>query len=270
MKKALRILYASLAFCFAAAYMVPLVHAEDGAARIGIVIMHGKGGSPNGHVAELASALEKQGILVANLEMPWSGKREYDVDVSAADKEVENTLTALREKGAKKLFVAGHSQGGLFALRFGGGHLVDGIIAIAPGGNVNSPSFREKLGSSVDEAKRLIAEGKGNEKNQLSDYEGSRGLFYVTTTPATYLTWFDPSGEMNQLNAVKHMKPEIPVLYICPLRDYPALSKVKQQMFDALPKNQMSKLYEPDSSHLDAPTASIKEIIEWTATVSIK
>src|SRR5688572_23963768 len=38
---------------------------------IGIVIMHGKGGSPTGLVAGLARALEEGGYLVANLEMPW-------------------------------------------------------------------------------------------------------------------------------------------------------------------------------------------------------
>ena len=48
---------------------------EAGAAKIGIVVMHGKGGSPARFVSDIASALEGQGFLVANLEMPWSGKR---------------------------------------------------------------------------------------------------------------------------------------------------------------------------------------------------
>lgn len=237
---------------------------NTGAGKIGVVVMHGKGGAPTKFVAELASALEGQGFLVANLEMPWSGKREYDVDVAAAEAEVESALSGLRAKGAQKVFVAGHSQGGLFALYFGDKHAVDGIIAIAPGGNVASKLYEDKLGEYVARARQLVAAGKGQEKARFADYEGSRGTFPVVTTAAAYLSWFDPAGAMNQTAAVRGMNPAVPVLFIAPTHDYPGLLKVKQQMFDALPKNPRTKLYEPDSSHLNAPTASIKAIVEWT------
>jgi len=241
---------------------------ETSAIKIGIVLMHGKGGSPTQHVSDLAAALERKGVLVANLEMPWSGRRNYDVDVSSAEREVESALTSLRGKGAQKLFVAGHSQGGLFALYFGGKHVVDGIIAISPAGNVANAVFREKLGDSVEMARKLIAEGKGEAKVRLSDYEGSKGTYPITTTPAAYLSWFDPDGAMNETIAIKNMNPAIPVLFIVPTNDYPGLLKVKQSMFDSLPKNQFSKLYEPNSSHLGGPSASIEEITQWTAAVA--
>lgn len=234
---------------------------------IGIVIMHGKGGSPTGYVSTMASSLEEKGYLVANLEMPWSGRRAYDVSVSVAEKEVEAALRMLRSNGAKKLFVAGHSQGGLFVLYFGGRHEVDGVIAIAPGGDVNNSTFREKLGASVELARKFIAEGKGNEKTKFYDYEGTKGITAVTTTPAAYLSWFDPDGAMNQTMAVKTINPRVPVLYIGPTGDYPGLRKVKQSMFNALPNNPLTKLYEPDSSHLDAPSASRDEIVRWTTDV---
>lgn len=95
--------------------------AEANPMRIGVVLMHGKGGAPTRLVADLAASLESRGWLVANLEMPWSGRRDYDVEVGAAEREVETALQGLRDKGAQKLFVAGHSQGGVFALYFGGG-----------------------------------------------------------------------------------------------------------------------------------------------------
>lgn len=235
--------------------------------KIGIVLMHGKGGSPTKFVADLASSLEGQGMLVANLEMPWSGNRNYDVDISAAEGEVESALKTLRDKGAQKLFVAGHSQGGIFALYFGGKHAVDGVIAIAPGGNVGSPTFREKLADSVALARKLVAEGKGGEKTRLMDYEGSHGTYPVNAAPSTYLTWFDPDGAMNQMIAVEKINPAVPVLFVAPTNDYPGLRKTKQQMFDVLPKNPATKLYEPDSNHLNAPSASFKEIVEWADAV---
>lgn len=254
----------TLVLLMLAALTPAAAYSETGAGKIGIVVMHGKGGSPTRLVADLAAALEGQGFLVANLEMPWSGRRDYDVDVAAAEAEVESELSALRAKGAQKVFVAGHSQGGLFALYFGDKHVVDGIIAIAPGGNVASRLYHDKLGEYVDRARKLIAEGKGQEKTRFADYEGSRGTYPIVTTPAAYLSWFDPAGAMNETAAVRGMNTAVPVLFIAPTHDYPGLLKVKQEMFDALPKNPHTKLYEPDSSHLNAPTASTKEIVEWT------
>jgi len=136
--------------------------AQNPSSAIGVVIMHGKGGSPTRFVAGLASFLEQKGYLVANLEMPWSGSREYNATVEAAEKEVDAAIDSLRAKGAVKVFVAGHSQGGLFAIYYGGKHPVDGIIAIAPGGNVATPIYRREVGPSVEQARRLIADGKGN------------------------------------------------------------------------------------------------------------
>src|SRR4051812_36103419 len=132
--------------------------AQAPSSAIGVVIMHGKGGSPSGFVSNLASSLEQKGYLVANLEMPWSGRREYDVGVDVAESEIDTALASLRAKGASKVFVAGHSQGGLFAIHYGGKHPVDGIIAIAPGGNVANPIFRMELGQFVEQARKLVAE----------------------------------------------------------------------------------------------------------------
>jgi len=241
--------------------------AAQSSSAIGIVVMHGKGGSPTRYVSDLASSLEEKGYLVANLEMPWSGRRNYDVNVDAAEKEVQSALDTLRSKGAKRLFVAGHSQGGLFALYFGGKDLVDGVIAIAPGGSVNHPIVREKLGESVELARKLIAAGKSGEKTSFLDYEGSRGTYRITTTPIAYLSWFDPDGAMSLPKAVKAMNPRIPVLYIVPTGDYPVLLKAKQLMFSSLPSNPLTRLYEPDSDHLGAPSASRDEVVRWTTEV---
>jgi pimeloyl-ACP methyl ester carboxylesterase len=238
--------------------------------KMGIVIMHGKGGSPMRNVADLASALEAKGYLVANLDMPWSARRDYDASVSAAEAEVESALANLRSKGATRLFVAGHSQGGLFTLYFANKHVVDGIIAIAPGGNVGSPVFQEKLGPAVADAGKMIAEGKGNEKARYSDYEGSKGITPVNTTAALYVDWFNPEGAMNQLAATKNVNPRIPVLFIAPKSDHPGLSMIKQEMFGALPANPLTVMYEPNATHVGAPSASIAEIVRWTTESSAR
>lgn len=251
--------------CFSTTF----VHGDVLAAtpKIGIVIMHGKGGSPSNHVSELARFLESNGYLVANLEMPWSKKRDYDVNVSAAEEEVETALSSLRSKGAHKLFVAGHSQGGLFALHFAGKHAVDGIICIAPGGNVGSKVFREKLSDSVARAKQLVAEGKSDKKTNLEDFESQKGTYAVMTTPTMYLTWFDPDGAMNMARAARVVNPQVPILWLVAERDHPGLRKVNIPMFEALPKNKHTRLHEPKSDHLGAPSASRDEITRWISEV---
>ena len=246
---------------------VPLAALAQGE-PIGIVIMHGKGGSPTGLVADLARALEGRGYLVANLDMPWSGRRNYDVPVSRAEQEVETALAGLRGKGAKKVFVAGHSQGGAFAAHLAGRLSVDGIIAIAPGGDVSNRVYRENVGESLARARKLVAEGKGNEPAGLEDYEGSRGAYSVTAIPAAYLTWFDPGGAMNMNRAARAANPQVPILWIVPKRDYPGLLKTTLPLFRTLPRNPLTRLYEPDADHRGAPTAAADEIARWTQEVA--
>lgn len=235
---------------------------------LGVVVMHGKGGSPTGLVAGLAASLQEQGALVSNREMPWSGNRQYDVDVAAAEKEVDAALEDLRAKGARRLFVVGHSLGGLFALHYAGKGRVDGVVAIAPAGSAGSRILQEQLGASVQRARELVAEGKGGDKARLDDFETSRGRYVVITAPAAYLSWFDPEGAMNQVRASKRLDRRVPVLFIVPTDDYPALVRIKQQVFALLPRNPLTRLYEPDASHAGAPTASRDEIARWMAEVA--
>jgi len=234
---------------------------------IGVAIMHGKGGLPTRHVAELETFLVEKNFLVANLEMPWSGRRDYDVDVAAAEAELKTALEALRGKGAEKLFVAGHSQGGMFALYFAGRNLVDGAIAIAPGGYADGPLTRQKLAESVDAARQLIVAGKASEKARLLDFEGAKGTYPIIVKPDIYLTWFDPEGAMTTETSIKKMAAQIPVLFIVPTNDHPGLLRVKQPLFDALPKHPQTRLYEPRADHLGAPSASCEEIDRWIREV---
>jgi esterase/lipase len=237
---------------------------------MGIVIMHGKAGSPSKHVADLAKALKKAGYLVANIEMPWSGKRNYDVSTEAAEMEIEKALASLRADGAQKVFVSGHSQGGGFALHFGGKHQVDGIICIAPGGNISdrSPVYNKFLAPSIEKAKQLVAEGKGDKKTTLKDYEASRNTYSIKTVPSAYLTWFDPNGAMSMFRAAKQMNSQVPVLWMVAEKDYPQLITLNAQIYPNIPSNPLSRTYTPKSDHLGAPEASIEEIIRWTTEVA--
>jgi pimeloyl-ACP methyl ester carboxylesterase len=235
---------------------------------IGVVIMHGKGGSPTGLVADLASSLEKKGFLVANLDMPWSEKRNYDVTAEQGEQEVETALAGLRKNGAKNVFVIGHSQGGVFALHLAGKIAADGFVTIAPGGSTANRYFYERISDSLARAKELVAAGKGNEPAELYDYENARGNYPVKSTPAVYVTWFDPAGAMSEERAVKVVNPRVPVLWVGPTRDYPGLLKFSLPLYRELPKHPLTRLYEPNADHRGAPAAAADEIARWTREVA--
>lgn len=244
--------------------------AQDTAPKTGIVVMHGKGGSPERLVNVLSEGLESKGLLVASLEMPWAGRRNYDVDVATAEREVSAALETLRGKGARKLFVAGHSQGAVFGLHYASKHPLDGLVIIAPGGNVATRFYQGKVGASVARARDLVAAGKGGERGDFDEFEGGKGNWTVSTTAAIYLSWFDPDGAMNQEKSSQALPKSLPVLHVAPTSDYPALLRAKQSMFDALPDHPLKKLYEPDADHRGAPAAAVDEIARWTAAVTAR
>lgn len=236
------------------------------ASEVGVVVMHGKGGQPGRFVSELTAALEGEGFRVASLEMPWSARREYDVDMKAATDELFHALDVLRANGARKFFVAGHSQGAVFALQYAAGHKVDGIAAIAPGGLVDSSLFARMLGSHVARARRMVAEGRGSDKAGFADYEGSRGVRPVTTSAAIYLDWFDPEGAHTSRVFGSVLK-GTPVLFVSPTRDYLFLRGIRERNFAALPAHPLTRMVEPEADHLHAPGAAAPHVIAWIREV---
>jgi dienelactone hydrolase len=237
------------------------------APQIGIVVMHGKGGAPNKFVNVLADGLTAKGLLVANIEMSWSKSREYDVPADQAVEEIKAALAGLKAKGAKKLFVAGHSLGGTFAVYFGGVHPIDGIIGIAPGGSSANPTVARAIAPGLAKARELIAEGKGKERAELIDYEPSKGGAYpINSVPEAYVSFFDPNGIMNSSRTAPQVK--APVLWGVATRDYPGLRKVSPPLFKEFPAHPLNKYFEPEADHLNAPGASVDEIVAWTAAVA--
>jgi len=238
------------------------------APKIGIVVMHGKGGAPDRFVNGLADELANRGYIVANLEMPWSRNREYDVDTSAADAQIDKAIVDMRAKGAQKIFVSGHSQGGAFAIHYGATHPIDGLIPIVPGGNPASNVFRNKLTKSVVKANKLVDAGKGDKRTSFNDFEGSKGLYSISTTPKIYLSWFSTESAMNYQSAIQDITEKLPVLFVEATGDYPGLHTYNIRLYDGMSRNKLTRLYEPDSNHVGAPQASIDEIAKWTAEVA--
>jgi len=96
------------------------------------------------------------------------------------------------------------------------------------------------------------------------------GTTTVHTTAAIYITWFDRDGAMNQWKSSAALPASLPVLHVAPTSDYPGLLRAKREMFNALPSNPQTKLYEPDATHRSAPTVALDEIVRWTGEIAAR
>ncbi len=237
-------------------------------AHIGVVVMHGKGGRPEGLVAELASGLAARGMRVRNIEMPWSGRRHYDVGPEAAETEVVQALEALRREGAARLFLVGHSQGGLYALHLGSRLALAGVVAVAPGGNVAASVYEQHIGTHRTRARELVAAGRGAEVQAFADYEGSKGTNEVRTRAEVYWAWFDPQGVMNQERALRALPQHLPVLYVAPTGDYPALRRANPGLYALIPGQPLTRYLQPGATHTHAPTVAREAIADWLLEVA--
>jgi len=121
------------------------LHAEE---KVGVLLMHGKWGTslPRSPIGKLAEALESEGYLVAAPDMPWSRDRGYDKTYEESMSEIDEIVKELRNRGATKIVVGGHSIGANAALGYGARREgLAGILAIAPGHIPEVKGYQNKI-----------------------------------------------------------------------------------------------------------------------------
>src|SRR5204863_9727931 len=96
--------YAALLLGLVAVFAGQRAAAANG--DIGVVLLHGKGGTPAGYIEPLASGLQKKGFLVSTPTMPWSKERIYDESFEDSLRDIDREVGALKQKGAKLVVVA--------------------------------------------------------------------------------------------------------------------------------------------------------------------
>src|SRR5262249_52970854 len=104
------------------------------AQSVGIVLMHGKWGTPDGPTRPVEMVLRGAGYHVIAREMAWSHDRAYDETFIEIMVEIGKQVVELKAGGAQRVVVAGQSLGANMALAFGARHpQVDGVMVLAPG-----------------------------------------------------------------------------------------------------------------------------------------
>src|SRR5579883_2498269 len=162
--------------------------------NLGVVYLHGKASWPGALNGGILSALEDEGALIAEPEMPWSFNRRYGATYEQAMGEIEAAVAGLKAKGATRIVIIGHSLGANAAIGYAARHPdLAGVVAIAPGHLPDQDNMRSFVADAVERAKKLIAAGQGNVPQTFPDM--AQGIpLSATATPTVYLSMFDPDG----------------------------------------------------------------------------
>lgn len=226
--------------------------------KIGIVLMHGKGGETN-HVDDLGFNLKSAGILVETPLMPWSMDRIYDKGYEKSMAEIDTYVARLKAAGARRIVVAGHSLGANAALGYAARRQgLSGAILLAYGHVPGTPGFYRRLFISVNKARAMIGAGNGDQTATFYDYGGRNDTAYSTANDL--LSWFDRNGPATISNNAPMVKPNTPVLCVDGAYDnFQHCSLIMHR----LPKSAMNRRVSVDADHLATPSLALEHILNW-------
>jgi pimeloyl-ACP methyl ester carboxylesterase len=231
--------------------------------RLGIVLLHGKNGSPDGYIGSLARALRRAGASVENPEMPWSRYRGFDRDYEESIREIDAAVRRLKARGAQRIVVGGHSLGAGVALGYAARRPgLAGVIVLAPGHWVGMRGFQRKIRFDYRKARRMVRAGRGEEYGNFYDINQGR-LIPRSLKARIYLSWFDPQGPANYQRNVQRIGLRTPILWVVGRKDRLALLGVKHYGFARASGNPKSRYVEIDSNHLQTPNDAIPVVIRW-------
>lgn len=217
----------------------------------------------------MKTAFKQQGWLTAFPDMPWSRTRYLDGNWDKAMAETASHVKALRDQGATKIVIVGHSIGTPVALSHAArGGDVNALVLLAPGhipyGYYNNPSFKV-VRDSVDQARKLVADGKGDARERFSDINQGRQL-NVIATAKDYLSYFDPTSDADMSVTAPRVPAQVAVFTAIGEQD-PLFKNVRRYYVDKLPANPKNQYLEVSGGHLDTPRTAGEAVIQWIKAV---
>ncbi|MDD5168933.1 MAG: alpha/beta fold hydrolase [Syntrophales bacterium] len=230
--------------------------------KIGVVMLHGKAAYPDHPaIAGLAGMMQRNGFIVTSPEMPYSKGRKYDKSYEDTLGEVDAAVDALKKQGAQKIFIAGHSLGANVALGYAARFPVAGVLAIAPGHAPESANFRSVVGDSVERAKKMVKEGKGDEWAFFTDTNQGKET-EIRITARNYLSWFDPGSNAVMPTNAAGLKPGTALLWVVGTHDG-IYKRGAAYVFDKAPANPRNRYVIVSADHMNTPAIASDDIIEW-------
>ncbi len=241
-------------------------------ADIGVLMLHGKnpGGPQDPNFGVLKTRLESEGMSVLMPDMPWSRHRYIDGHWDQAMAEIAAHVKMLRERGARKIVLVGHSMGCpatlSFAARAGD---VQGLVLLAPGhiprGYYNFPALR-RVRESIDEARALVARGQGDRKERFNDINQGTAQ-PVVMTARDYLSYFDPESDADMGVTAPRVPATTPALVVLGDKD-PLQAMARAYFFDRLPAHPDTRFLQIRADHLSTPREARDVTVEWIRRIT--
>lgn len=246
-----------LALSFTCAFSLA-AYAED---RLGVVLVHGKGGTPQ-QMTQLAVSIATQGHLTEQPEMCWSRRRIYDRPYLECLKEIGAAVDRLNKREVGGIVLLGMSLGGNGVLGYAAANPgLKGIITLVPGHAPEFISRRPDVAADLARARALIAAGQGDAKATFADVNVRTTAynFTVTTTPDIYLSFFAPdSPAVMPANAARLTAP---LLYVSAEGD--PSQRGRGYIFDRAPKHPLNRYVTVVADHVGVPAVSHDTVLGW-------
>jgi pimeloyl-ACP methyl ester carboxylesterase len=254
-----------LAIALGAAAFSSSQHASAG--RLGVVLLHGKLGTPDDRKSGLeaiARALEAEGAVTIVPPMPWNqaGWEHIAVDVGGSLGQIDDLVAGLRARGASRIVLVGHSLGANVALAYAvtrGG--LAGLVMAAPGHRPERMARDRLTHAALERARRLVDSGHGE-----APFVGPDGIqgasLTLTTTAAAYLSWMDPEGLAAMEVQAPRLPRSIPLLMVISRHD-PFYAEAEARVYRPAAHDPYSRYLPIGANHSTTPMAAATVIANW-------
>ncbi len=235
-----------------------MLAATANAETIGVVMLHGKHGTP-AQLRQLDDAVTAAGFVADRPEMCWSRDRIYDRAYLDCFAHADAAAARLKQRGATVIVILGMSLGGNGALGYGAHHQgLKGVIALAPASEPDRLRQRPNVAQSVAQAQALVAAGKGDERQSFTDLNNG-SEFTVTTTPKILLSFLGKDSPANM--PVNAARLTAPLLMVSGTEDNS--QRDADGIFARAPHDPRNKHVMVQSDHVGTPAASPAAVLSW-------
>jgi esterase/lipase len=233
------------------------------AETIGIVMLHGKHGTP-AQLQQLDEAVTTAGFVVERPEMCWSRDRIYDRAYLDCFADADAAVARLKQRGATAIVILGMSLGGNGALGYGAHRSgLKAVIALAPASEPDRLRQRPNVAQSVAQAQALIAAGKGDERQSFIDINNG-SEFTVTTTPVIFLSFLGKDSPANMPANAAHLT--APLLMVSGSADNS--QRDADGIFARAPRDPRNKHVMVQSDHIGTPAAATAAVLAWLKSLA--
>jgi len=234
----------------------------------GYLLLHGKKSGPAYSDCALHPLVKQLGqhSLVDFESHAWAHDRLYDQPFESCYDSIELAKQRLRDRGAEKIHIVGHSLGGNAAIYYATKNLdFDSIVLLAPAHNTHLGKIRAQCAWSVRKAKNLVEENR-NEPNYFVDFD-SADVTVSQVRPSIYISYFDADGPCNMTNNSQRIARPISVLCLSGKRDI-TQATTKELIYDPLPKTQQAQFHLLDEDHFTVCHNSHDLIVNWARNLT--